>query len=446
VVADGLVVIIAGRTVWAVRAADGQEAWRRPIQREEDYEADRIDAEVPVVAERRVFAADDCGNVLALDLGSGEELWRATRVGACRELFGGGVVADGRLYAGGVAYDAASGKRAAEGLQIGRQPAIAGGIAYAGHPPRAVSVGDGATAWAFSPPGDVVQVDELPPVLVDETVYAVARDGRLVGLDRASGRLMSSQKLPAHYESSRGGRIPGVAVGQGVMVATLGPTLTAFTGVLQPAPAGSDMAATLLDLISGEKTELAGGVGAALRGADVEVQADRFPYDDRWERVSAGTVQPDRTFYATDVPVTRNTRFRLLPAGASQALRPLEVTAFPRFTSKVRRLRGDRVQVRATVSGPPDLPAAGRRFVVYLGRVHKDRVQRLGSARMRRAGVGRASVRVRFPALRRVGRDDVLMFCVRGLAARGFGRVDAFERGCGKRSMRIDLDPPSADD
>jgi outer membrane protein assembly factor BamB len=446
VVSEGLVVTIAGGAVWALRAADGREAWRKPLRREGDYEIDDIDAEVPVVAERRVFAADDCGNVLALDLGSGEELWRATRSQACQELFGGGVVADGRLYAGRAVYDAASGARVAQ-LDLGRQPAIAGGVAFAQYPPRAVRVDGGAEAWRYVPPGEPSGYGEsLPPLLVGETVYVLAHGRTLVGLDRSTGRPLSSLKLTYEEQSDRGGRISGIAAGQGVMVATLGPTLTAFTGVLRPARAGTDAAATALAVVTGQTTDLVGGVGPALPGAQVELQADRFPYDDRWERVAAATVQSDRTFYANDVALTRNTRFRLAAAGATEALRPLEITAAPRFASKVRRLRRNRIEVRGAVSGPPDMPAARRRFVVYLGRVHHDRAQRLGSAVLRRTGRGRAAASVRFRALKRVGADDVLMFCVRGLAARGFGRVDAFERNCGRRHIRVDLEPPPDED
>ena len=79
--------------------------------------------------------------------------------------------------------------------------------------------------------------------------------------------------------------------------------------------------------------------------------------------------------------------------------------------------------------------AGGRRLFAYVGRRSTRRYERLGSARLRRAGRGRFVATMRFRRPSRTGRRDVLAVCVRGLARAGWGYPDAFERGCGKRRM-----------
>jgi outer membrane protein assembly factor BamB len=415
----------------ALDPATGAEVWREaaPAYYDGKLLADR----------ERAYRVGNCGEVTAVRLGDGERAWSFARnEGSCLDHPLIGVVHEGRLYGyGGVVRDAASGREVGR-LPAPAEPAIAGGLAVfnSDGATQAMALGGGGVRWTARVKGSAFGVDPLAPAIVGPTVYAVGPNGRLLGLARETGALLSSTSLANETASSVGGIKGGIAAGQGVLAVTQNRALSVYTGVLRPAPGGTDIAASRYDLVYGQRTSLAAAVGTRLAGRRVRLQEDRFPYG-RWRTVRSGPTLPDRTFYAGG-RVTRNTRFRLVAPGARPTPR-LTVTSVPKLASSVRAIGPRTIEVRAKLRGPRDLPAAGRRLYVYLGRVRQDRVERLGSGRLRRTGRGRASTRVRFRAPRRVGSRDVVLFCVKGLAARGFGVRDAFERGCGRGRMRIRL-------
>ncbi len=447
IVSDGLVLWIHGShshgnaTLFAHRAATGAEHFRRRVRVE--YRGEMV------VGGGHAYALDECGNATAVRLGDGEVAW-TSGVDDCdlgNTAFGR-VLAGGRLLAGrGRILDAAT------GAQVGRHdlaaPAVEDGVGYAwgagsggsGGGVRATALDGGGQLWSFTDPAKrEFEAEVLPPVLVGPTLYVTAPSGRLIGLDRRSGRMLSATRVQGRTESSVGGIVGGLAAGQGVVAVTQQSTITVLTGVLRPQPRGTDIAATTFDVVYGRGADVAAAVGTDVAGREVQLQADRFPYGS-WRPALRGPHDVDRTFYASLKP-TRNTRYRLVTEGAEPAP-SVTIRVVPRFSSRVRRVGRNRIEVAGRLRGPADMPTRGRRLVVYLGRVHRDRAERLGSAPLRRAGRGRAAARVRFPALRRVHRDDVLMFCVPGLARRGFGRLDGFERRCGARRIRLRLEPRS---
>jgi outer membrane protein assembly factor BamB len=106
---------------------------------------------MPVVADGRVFVADDSGTVGALDEASGEELWSAS-VGS--PIRASPVVVDGAVVVGSDFGDVA-----------------------------AFRAGDGAQLWRFATSGPV----SAAPAAIDSTVYIGGEDGFLYALDAVTG-------------------------------------------------------------------------------------------------------------------------------------------------------------------------------------------------------------------------------------------------------------------
>ncbi|HEX8204431.1 MAG TPA: hypothetical protein VF587_00080, partial [Solirubrobacteraceae bacterium] len=192
-------------------------------------------------------------------------------------------------------------------------------------------------------------------------------------------------------------------------------------------------------VVAGRASDLAAAVGTGLAGGRVELQQDRFPYG-RWRTALRGAHEADRTYYARVRP-TRNTRYRLSAPGA--ATRPfLTVRAEPRLRLRSRALRPSVAIMRGTLTGPSDLRVAGRRLVLYVGRVAANRADRVAYGRLRRVGRGRfvATFRYRWP--RTTGAGDGPLLCVPGLPRLGFGHRGRFERRCGARRIPMRLVAP----
>ena len=430
-IGDGVVVVgVEGRLV-ALRAGDGSVAW----ERSEDRRTDGL-SDLPIVAGGRVFSVRSCGRAVAFEAATGRELWRSG--GEACEGRGISAVVGDRVYSPPFVLDAATGARVAT-LPRADVSAIAGGLAIGSEPYGAFELATGRSLWRADAPFNGGSLP-LGPVVVGPTVYS-ASSTTLVGRLLSDGRRRSQTPIPENTLSAIGGPLPGITAGQGVIAVADEGALTVLTGVLRPRPDGTDAAAARYQLITGQRTVLAGGVGTAVARRRVTLQADRFPYG-RWRRAGGGRVADDRTLYLRR-RVTRNTRFRFAVRGARGRRGRITVYARPKLRTSIVAPSPRRVVVRAAVLGPRDMPAAGRRLVVYLGDTRRDRVRRLGFGVLRRTGRGRFSTTVGFRAPANVGSDDVFVFCVRGLARRGFGVADRFERHCGARRQRVRLVPPS---
>jgi outer membrane protein assembly factor BamB len=153
----------------------------------------------PVVSGERVFVAGHGGDVRALELASGREVWR---VSAELELAGGPAVGDGLVVVGGaggriVALDAESGSerwRAATGGEVLAAPAVAGGFVVVHtvdgrlHGLRATS---GSAAWTYEQPVPRLTLrGNAPPVVTGDMVLTGLDNGKVVALSLESGEVL----------------------------------------------------------------------------------------------------------------------------------------------------------------------------------------------------------------------------------------------------------------
>jgi eukaryotic-like serine/threonine-protein kinase len=174
----------------------------------------------PAVVDGVVFNADTRGVVVALDLASGEAVWKS-EIGA--PVNSGISVADGLALVGDVdgvihAMDAGDGFqrwRYDAGQRLSGPPAVLDGIAYAGSVDgslHAVRLADGRSPWpapvqTAGPAGRAVAVaDGL--VYVGSAGQTPGAPASLAAYDTATGELIWSQPLQAGHPAS-----PGVAGG-----------------------------------------------------------------------------------------------------------------------------------------------------------------------------------------------------------------------------------------
>ena len=180
--------------VWSVGTKDGDDVLRLGLR--------------PAVEGERVFAAGHGGDVHALELASGRELWRAdTKV----ELSGGPAVGEGIVVVGGtggelVALDAGTGAKrwqVATGGEVLTAPTVANGIVVTRTVDgrlRGLRVSDGGEAWSYEQPVPRLTLrGNGAPVVDGDMVFAGLDNGKVVALSLATGDLLwTTTVAPSH--------------------------------------------------------------------------------------------------------------------------------------------------------------------------------------------------------------------------------------------------------
>lgn len=180
--------------VWSVGTKGGDDVLRLGLR--------------PAVLGDRVFAAGHGGDVRALELATGRELWRTdTEV----ELAGGPAVGDGIVVVGGsggdlVALDAATGAKRWQvmtGGEVLTAPTVSDGIVVTRTVDgrvRGLRVSDGGTAWSYEQPVPRLTLrGNGPPVVDGDMVFAGLDNGKVVALSLSTGDLLwSTTVAPSH--------------------------------------------------------------------------------------------------------------------------------------------------------------------------------------------------------------------------------------------------------
>jgi outer membrane protein assembly factor BamB len=173
--------------VWSVGTGGGDDVLRLGLR--------------PAVAGERVYVAGHGGDVRALELATGKEIWKS---GTDIELAGGPGVGEGLVVAGGsggrlVALDAETGAekwRAGMGGEVLAAPAIADGIVVVRTVDgrvRGLRAADGTDVWSYEQPVPPLSLrGNAPPVVTGDTVVAGLDNGKVVALALASGELLWS--------------------------------------------------------------------------------------------------------------------------------------------------------------------------------------------------------------------------------------------------------------
>lgn len=180
--------------VWSVGTKGGDDVLRLGLR--------------PAVLGDRVFAAGHGGDVRALELATGREVWRAdTEV----ELAGGPAVGDGLLVVGGsggelIALDAATGTKRWQvmvGGEVLTAPIVSNGIVVTRTVDgrlRGLRASDGGTAWSYEQPVPRLTLrGNGLPVVDGDMVFTGLDNGKVVALSLSTGDLLwSTTVAPSH--------------------------------------------------------------------------------------------------------------------------------------------------------------------------------------------------------------------------------------------------------
>jgi hypothetical protein len=273
------------------------------------------------------------------------------------------------------------------------------------------------------------------PIAIGRDVYGLSPGGSgrgyLVALDPHDGTQLWS--TPFSRTLSDGDEIPATAAGPGLLLVSSGTSVSAYESVFKPAPNGIDIGADRFDAPAGGRVAIGGVLGSSLRGRQppVVIQAGRWRRG-RFGRV--GQVQPERDgYFSAAGQLRRNTRYRATAAGATS--RSITIYAYPRFGFGRARPAGRKIRVTMRVRAP-GVRFGGRRLFLYYDRRGDNRgLRRLAGGRLR--GRSRARAILRFRPLRRAGRRDVVLACVRGQLKMRLGRPSPLTRRCGARRLRV---------
>lgn len=180
--------------VWSVGTKGGDDVMRLGLR--------------PAVQGDRVYAAGHGGDVRALELASGRELWRTN---TDIELSGGPAVGEGIVVAGGsggelVALDAATGAKRWQvmtGGEVLTAPTVASGIVVVRTVDgrlRGLHATDGGEAWSYEQPVPRLTLrGNGAPVVDGDTVFAGLDNGKVIALSLTTGDLLwTTTVAPSH--------------------------------------------------------------------------------------------------------------------------------------------------------------------------------------------------------------------------------------------------------
>jgi outer membrane protein assembly factor BamB len=215
IVAGGRVFVLDSRSeVRAFSANDGAQVWTRSLVPEGRDGRGAFGGGLAADGSR-LYAATAFGEIVALDISSGNEVWRKSFDGPIR---GAPTVAGGRVYFATVsndthAIDAADGAPLWRYQGIGEQastlaspsPVVGGGYVVVPHTTGeliAFRTDNGVPVWietltSLQPSGSLANINDIAgrPVIADGQVYAIANSGRLGAFRLETGEPVWAQEI-----------------------------------------------------------------------------------------------------------------------------------------------------------------------------------------------------------------------------------------------------------
>jgi outer membrane protein assembly factor BamB len=388
----------------------------------------------------KVYVSGDCGQATALERRTGVEVWNHDS-NCTRGNASGTAVYGGRVFARGVVLDALTGLLQDSYAATGG-PALADDTGYFtnGKELFARANDSGVTRWRYADKSTL----EAQPLVAGAHVYTVNDDGMLIGVVRATGQKVWESDLKTGFGSSDRG-FGGVGAAGDNLVVSAGSRVVGYgsgadtPGVDDPdkPPSNSrtlEVRVSKTKIAYGRTVTLSGSLDNNGGGSDVEILADRFPFDG-YQPLT--TVKTD-TYgdFKLDVKPDRNTRYRAVYNGTFPAAQSAELTVFSDFALGFRILARSRrsVLIRMSAAGPPEAKLRGAKMFVYHFRARARVANRIGVVRLRGKGTkvkGKAVMRT--PVLKR---SDLFFTCRREVADDGFGEPDPRLAECGRRRVR----------
>ena len=435
----------SGMTAYAVRASDGAVRWEKPLA---------SGAGSPAVDAGTVYVSMVCRHAVALDRATGATRW--SHAGDCS---GGGeatpALHGGRMYPLGdnaAVYDAASGA-VVGAAETGGAVSFADGMAYV--PWLGGVIAAEAATWTSRWTSSGTAGAEAP-LLAGAHLYVGSEAGYVAALSRADGDVAWCASTAGEPVMGATGNVDrpdaGLGAGAGALVVPAGRYLIAYAPGGTPAapctagpgdPGGAGApggpALTLVagreDVRAGRRVRLSGRVSGitAASASVVRVEADPWPFDDRW-RPAAEVAPAADGRWQTRVRPTRNTRYRAAGMGLVSA--PVAVYAQLGARFSRRELAGPRFRERVTITGPRSVRLRARREHFYVVRTGRRLARRQASPRLRRVapGVHVAAATLRYRTSRRT---TVVLACYRERTPDPWGRADPIDPHCGAKRLRL---------
>lgn len=402
---------------------------------------------IPAVDSSKVYDANDCGEASALDRALGLEIWRTGSSCSGRSGASTPVVRDERVYVPGgskiTVRDTLLGMT--QDTFAGTQPpVVAADAVYVVNLKEIYArTTAGTVAWNYTDKSEFAAA----PVAAGDYVYGITKDGRVVGLAKATGQKVWESELGTTSYSD-GGRWPGLGAAGDTLVVSYGDRVSAYgtgpdtPGVDDPdktpqADAKLEFKVSPKQISFGRSTVLTGRLTLPSREENrtIHVEADAWPYDG-YQRLPDVTLGSNGEFRVTTKP-DRNTRYRVVYDGTAPVTVSKEIEVFSDYALKWKIFaRGKRlVLIRASVAGPLDMRLRGARFYVYWYRSGSRVATRIGSVKLRgkRTHV-RGSAQMRTPKL--LKSSDYFYICRPEKKNDGFGKPDTRLKACGRKRVR----------
>jgi outer membrane protein assembly factor BamB/predicted MPP superfamily phosphohydrolase len=197
-----------GGAMMALDAGTGKELWNVPLA------GNWIAESSPVVQDGKIYVGADGGWLISLDASTGKELWRKKPAGGWMHSMPS--ISQGRVYMGYqggllVALDASTGNELwrykspdssyIHGGTTGSSPAVADGVVFMGFPDGNVTAIDAATGsrkWSYRTKGGIIS----SAAISGNTVYIGSNDGNLYAFDRLTGQQVWQHDMGVWVASS----------------------------------------------------------------------------------------------------------------------------------------------------------------------------------------------------------------------------------------------------
>jgi outer membrane protein assembly factor BamB len=150
------------------------------------------------IDEQRVYMADDQGNLVAIDIASGQEVWNidlGEEASDCQPTLVGGKLLIGLGYPSATyALDPATGQQLWKAPEVWLDPPVVAGdlvVGHAGSTVTALDLATGQERWKVTD----THWSLTTPVAVGEVIVIGSDDGHVAGLDRATGNQLWTTPL-----------------------------------------------------------------------------------------------------------------------------------------------------------------------------------------------------------------------------------------------------------
>jgi outer membrane protein assembly factor BamB len=379
-----------------------------------------------------------CYAAAAWQAATGAEIWKDASTG-CGQIVscgagGNQVVAYGdRVAIGGELFDSASGVPAGSYRSSCSSPAVSSDRLFESTDTGigAFDPESGARIWSTR-----ADTGAGSPLAAGSDVFVLGgtagATAKLLAFDGASGAQRETTIVQANEAGSP-------ASAEGVMILSGGTSVSAYVSLFQPSSDEVAVRATPPVVVYGrhDGVTIDGRLGPTLRAAGsrpIALLRAAFPAH-RLTSARRSASYADGGFLLS-AKATVDTFYSVAPASGRGRLGIVFVAVYPNGRVGFRSDRATRrIDARLRLSFDPKVRLQGHAAYIYLDRVARHELVRLGGGRLV-GGHGRARMSTSFAPVRDVGAGDEVLWCVPRMSRLGLGYDDLVDRRCGQAEIR----------